>query len=69
MDEKYPDGNYKYQIIDEEGFMSGPRHETKLITIIDNIKNRIDYPKQTNEYNALSDAKWNKKLYEFLKEE
>lgn len=25
-----------------------------------------DYPKQTNEHHALSDAKWNKKLYHFL---
>lgn len=25
-----------------------------------------NYPKQTNEHNALADAKWNKKLYEFL---
>lgn len=25
-----------------------------------------EYPKQENEHNALSDAKWNKKLYEFL---
>lgn len=25
-----------------------------------------NYPKQTNEHNALSDARWNKKLHEFL---
>lgn len=30
------------------------------------IKNFKDYPKQTNEHNALDDAKWNKRLYEFL---
>ncbi len=24
------------------------------------------YPKQTNTHHALSDAKWNKELYEFL---
>ena len=24
------------------------------------------YPKQTNEHNALADAKWNYKLYKFL---
>ncbi len=30
------------------------------------IKNRDDYPKQTNEHNALSDARWNKKLHNFL---
>lgn len=30
-------------------------------------KKRIDYPEQENEHNALDDAKWNKKLYEFIK--
>ena len=30
------------------------------------IKNFSDYPKQTNEHNSISDAKWNKKLHEFL---
>lgn len=31
-------------------------------------KARVDYPKQTNEHNALADAKWNLELYNFLKE-
>jgi len=31
-------------------------------------KGRLDYPKQENEHNALDDAKWNKKLYEFIKQ-
>lgn len=30
------------------------------------IKNHPDYPQQTNEHNALADARWNKELYEFL---
>ena len=30
------------------------------------LKERKDYPKQENEHNALSDARWNKQLYEFL---
>ena len=25
------------------------------------------YPKQTNEHNALADARWNYELYKFLK--
>lgn len=29
-------------------------------------KTHPDYPKQENEHNALDDAKWNKKLHEFL---
>lgn len=27
----------------------------------------IDYPKQENEHNALADARWNKRLFDFLK--
>ena len=38
--------------------------ETKLSW----IKNKDNYPKQTNEHNAIADAKWNKQLYEFLKD-
>ena len=30
------------------------------------LKDFTDYPKQTSEHNALSDARWNKQLYEFL---
>lgn len=30
------------------------------------IKNHNSYPKQTNEHNALADARWNKALYDFL---
>lgn len=31
------------------------------------LKEHPDYPKQANEHNALADAKWNLRLYEFLK--
>lgn len=30
------------------------------------IKDMLGYPDQNNEHNALADAKWNKKLYDFL---
>lgn len=33
---------------------------------IEKIKRHDDYPKLENEHNALADARWNKKLYEFL---
>ena len=33
---------------------------------IDRFKNHPNYPKQTNEHNALSDARWNYELYKFL---
>lgn len=32
-----------------------------------NLKKWDSYPKQENEHNALSDARWHKKLHEFLK--
>lgn len=31
-----------------------------------NLKEHPEYPKQDNEHSALDDAKWNKKLYDFL---
>lgn len=30
------------------------------------VKSSPDYPKQENEHNALEDARWNKRLYEFI---
>jgi hypothetical protein len=35
-------------------------------TYLKSVKNNPGYPKQINEHNALGDAKWNKKLHEFL---
>jgi hypothetical protein len=35
--------------------------------IYNSIKSYPNYPKQTNEHNALSDARWNRDLYNFLK--
>jgi hypothetical protein len=32
------------------------------------VKELVEYPKQTNEHNALTDARWNKQLHEFLKQ-
>lgn len=33
---------------------------------IEDLKNDSNYPKQTNEHNSLSDAKWTYELYKFL---
>lgn len=30
------------------------------------LKDKLDFPKQENEHNALADAHWNKKLYDFI---
>jgi len=32
------------------------------------LKDYKKYPKQENEHNALEDAKWNKKLYDFIQQ-
>jgi DNA polymerase III epsilon subunit-like protein len=32
----------------------------------ENVSSSLNYPKKENEHNAISDARWNKKLYEFL---
>jgi hypothetical protein len=40
---------------------------TNWDTHINNIKNHPQYPKQTNEHNALADARWNKELHNFIK--
>ena len=32
------------------------------------LKGDKRYPKQTNEHNALADARWNFELYKFLKQ-
>jgi hypothetical protein len=34
--------------------------------LLEIFKAHEDYPKQTNEHNALADAKWNKALWGFL---
>jgi 3' exoribonuclease, RNase T-like len=39
----------------------------ELFAYKNNIDKHPDYPKQTNEHNALSDAKWNYKLFKFLR--
>jgi hypothetical protein len=42
------------------------RPEMPLLQKLDRVKAHPEYPKQTNEHNALADAKWNHKLYDFL---
>ncbi len=37
-----------------------------LYSVEIDIKDLSNYPKQENEHNALADARWNKKLFEFL---
>ena len=49
-----------YNLKKEEYIKKGGRN------FINKMSNHLDYPKQTNEHNALADAKWNFELYKFL---
>ena len=49
-----------YNIKKEEYIKGGGRN------FISKISNHLDYPRQTNEHNALADARWNYELYKFL---
>ncbi len=40
--------------------------QNTLCSYIDFLKHCSDYPQQSNEHNALADAKWNLELYKFL---
>lgn len=50
-----------HELISSDGFTITSKYKS-----VEDIKNHKDYPKQTNEHNALSDARFNKELYEFL---
>lgn len=45
---------------------SGETYVSSFADQLDILKSNLLYPKETNEHNALADARWNKKLYEFL---
>ncbi len=53
----------KAEGLSNEGFLEDTTFENKL----NYIKAMLNYPKQENEHNALSDARWSKKLYDFIK--
>lgn len=50
-------------LFDTEKKVAGRTREASTLAI---IKNKENYPKQTNEHNALADAQWNYELYKFL---
>ena len=52
----------KRVVINAAGGSSLPQQQ-----MLDVVKADSNYPKQTNEHNALSDARWNFELYKFLK--
>lgn len=68
LDRRFPNGKYGTTVVIPK-LVNGtllaelsPKTEYKEI----NIKEHPNYPKQNNEHNALSDAKWNFELFQFL---
>lgn len=62
-----PQQNMEY---DEECAKLGGRYtiafNNRFDDMVNLIKSHKQYPVQTNNHNALDDARWNKKLYEFI---
>lgn len=54
------------QILDENLTRSTPGNNPIAFSFKNNIKLHKDYPTQDNLHDALDDAKWNKKLHEFI---
>lgn len=54
------------QILDENIVKKVGGNMKEFDNVLNLVKGYTDYPKQTNEHNALADAKWNKQLHEFL---
>jgi len=51
---------------DSISYMKGMNVDITFDLALERLESLDSYPKQDNEHNALDDAKWNKKLYEFL---
>lgn len=57
------------QIMDEKAYAHLNKwgfSQNRIADAINKMKEHPDYPKQTNEHNALADASWNFELYKFL---
>lgn len=63
--------NKEQTLLNEEGNVELvseiiPEHNCAMVAQFNSIKELPSYPKQTNEHNALADARWNKELHKFL---
>lgn len=56
----------EYSFMNDESIVMISQERYSLEERLRIIKNHPNYPKQENEHNALDDARWNKKLHEFL---
>jgi len=59
-------GQLEYDFMNDNTIVSCAQEKYNLKERLSIIKNHPDYPKQENEHDALADARWNKKLYDFL---
>lgn len=57
------------QMLDEKvsNFCADEIRSTSFESALERIKIHKDYPQQDNEHNALGDAKWNQRLFDFIK--
>ncbi len=51
---------------DSIAYMKGINDNVTFDLALEKLQGLPEYPKQTNEHNALADAKWNYELYKFL---
>lgn len=54
------------QTLDEFAKSAWYENALTLNEAVEKVKAYPDFPKQENEHNSLDDARWNKRLYEFL---
>ena len=70
LDRRFPNGKYGTTVVIPKlvngTLLAELSPKTKYKEI--NIKEHPNYPKQNNEHNALSDAKWNFELFQFLQD-
>ncbi len=50
----------------KEEILKEAKEKDMKLCFLNSLSEHLDYPKQTNEHNSLSDAKFNKRLHEFL---
>lgn len=67
LDEKLDTAMILFSKRRELDIMGTTEHQLTLHEKLEKVKAYHGYPKQENEHNALADARWNKKLHEFIK--
>jgi len=55
-----------YEIKRKSYFEDSENKANESAKFLNKLSDHLGYPKQKNEHNALDDARWNRKLHEFL---